>query len=331
MKRWIIYTVGSIVGGIVLLGGYGYWSIDPKNHFEKINIPVLAVSAATPNEIPIVTSPSPSPPTSFSEQTHTESKDIKAFNVLVIGIDARADEVSRSDVIMVVHVIPEQKKANIVSLPRDTRVHINGVGYTKLTHAHFIGETQGGNRGGTEELVQVVSDFLDVQINYFVKTNFVGFKNFIDTIGGVDVLVDQDIHLRQNKKDLSAGEQHIDGDMALSLVRERWAFPEGDFGRQKEQSKILKSVAQELLAPNHILETASQIPTLRKDIVDTNFTDSDVLSLLRLFKGMSQDEFQYAQIAGKRGYAMDPLVKSNLYYWIPDDVQVKGLSEKLLK
>ncbi|MFD0697817.1 LCP family protein [Paenibacillus sp. GCM10027628] len=331
MKRWIVYTAGAVIAGMVLIGGYYYWSLEPKRHFEQNVTPVLV----TPNSdtVPIPTlpvstvDPSPTP----SEQVDSERKNMKSFNVLILGIDARADEDSRTDVIMVVHVVPSEKKANIISLPRDTRVNISGVGYTKINHAHILGEAKNGNHGGTEESLQVVSNFLDVPINYYMKTNFVGFENFIDTIGGVDVLVENDIHLRHSDKDLLHGMQHIDGNIALSLVRERWAFPEGDFGRQKEQSKILKSVAKELLAPDHFVKTVSLLPNFRKDIVDTNFTDSDLLSLIRMFQGMSEDDFQYVQIPGQSGYAMDPLVNLRLYYWFPDTDKVKSLSNQYLK
>lgn len=328
MKRWIVYTAGFIITGIILTGGYLYWSSDPSRHFEYTQVPVLVKpdqkeSSSLPLK-PLSTQES------LPQEKALNEKEKKSFNVLVLGIDSRDDEVSRSDVIMVVHVIPSERKANIISLPRDTRVNISGIGYTKINHAHILGELEGGNHGGTEKALEVVSNFLEVPINYYVKTNFKGFKNFIDTIGGVDIHIEKDIYLRPNKKQLLAGEQHIDGDMALSLVRERWAFTDGDFGRQTEQSKVLKSVIKELLAPEHIIETAAILPKVRADIIDTNFTDSDIVSLIRMFSGMTEDEFQYAQIPGQSGYDTDPIVQTRLYYWYPDMAKVKEISAKYL-
>nr|WP_205516799.1 LCP family protein [Paenibacillus sp. SYP-B3998] len=312
------------------MAGYLYWTIDPSRHFEHVQVPTLA----TPKEVtPTISSaPASRAENLFEAKPDEHEKKVStAFNVLVLGIDARGEENSRSDVIMVVHVIPSARKANIVSLPRDTKVSINGVGYTKINHAHLLGEQKGGNRGGTAEVLQVVSDFLEVPINYYVKTDFAGFEDFINTIGGVDVDVTQDIRLRMNNIQLLSGKQHLDGITALGLVRERWALPEGDFGRQSEQSQILKSMIKELLAPEHIVKTVALLPKLKKNMVDTNFEDSDTLSLVRMFKGMKEDDFQYAQIPGHAGYDNDPLVQMKLYYWIPDMVKVRAITEKMLK
>lgn len=94
---------------------------------------------------------------------------------------------------MVVHVMPEQRKVNIVSVPRDTRVYVQNVGYTKINHAHIVGESKGGNEQGTLTLIQAVSDFMNIPIHHYIKTNFSGVRDFIDSIGGIDMVIDQDV------------------------------------------------------------------------------------------------------------------------------------------
>ncbi|KRF35886.1 LCP family protein [Paenibacillus sp. Soil787] len=316
MRRWVVYTASSLLVGFVGIGGFLYWKYEPNHHFQQLEVPVLSKPAVSTNV--------PTPP---AEQPKT----IKAFNVLVLGTDARGDENSRSDVIMVLHILPSERKVNIVSIPRDSRVKIDGVGYTKINHAHILGEMKGGNEEGTQVALQTVSNFLDVPINYYIKTNFKGFEDFIDTIGGVNVEVKNDIYLFHSKTTLAKGMQHIDGKLALSLARERYAFPDGDFGRQSEQSQILKNVAQEILKPEHIGEIANLLTKVKKDIIDTNFQDNDIISLAWLFKGMTSEDFTTKQIPGHSGYDMDPLVQLRLYYWIPDLDKVKEISGSLLK
>ncbi|MBP1993989.1 LCP family protein [Paenibacillus eucommiae] len=339
----------SVLAGGICLASYLYWHLEPERHFNKVNVPVLALPAkqmglqlavpwrssfvreennpAEAGALNMGAAAAANP--AMAEKADPEGP--KAFNVLILGIDARKTESSRSDVMMVMRVVPAERKVHILSLPRDTRVSINGIGYTKINHAHILGEVEGGNRAGTEAAIKAVSNFLDIPINYYMKTNFQGFENAIDAIGGVKVEVEKELYLKAVNVTLHKGTQLIDGEIALGLVRERWAFPDGDFGRQAEQAKILRSVAEELLQPEQLPRVAELLAKIKKDILDTNFTDSDLISLAWLFKGMKSDEFQYKQIPGHGGYETDALSKTRLYYWIPDMEQVKSLKETYLK
>lgn len=331
MNRWAVYMTGSILVGLISIGGYLYWKYEPNHHFKQLEVPVLSEPILTMEQ----TSQSSGQSTDKDQpQTHSlpaKAKIIKAFNVLILGIDARGEENSRSDVMMVMHIVPSERKVNIISIPRDTRVNIEGVGFTKINHAHILGESKGGNEAGTRAALQAASNFLQVPINYYMKTDFKGFEDFIDTVGGVDVEVQNDITLSYDNGKLAKGTQHIDGKLALSLARERYSFPDGDFGRQTEQSQILKSVAQKLLKPEHVGEIANLLTKVKKDVLDTNFKDDDLISLAWLFKGMTTEDFTYRQIPGQNGNEMDPLVGMRLYYWIPDMDEVKILSNTLLK
>jgi LCP family protein required for cell wall assembly len=326
LRRWIKVTAAVILVVSVVVGVYAYWKLEPKRHFERASLPILAMPAKDSTSAPQLFSeavPVPSPLTSPNSNEPTA----KAFNVLLLGVDARNNEQSRSDVIIVVRVIPGERKINMVSVPRDTRVEINGIGWTKINHAHILGELEGGNTAGTKAAIKAVSNLMEIPINYYVKTNFQGFENFIDMVGGVDVHIESDMLLRASNVTLHKGNQHMDGNMALALVRERWAFADGDFGRQSEQAQILRNVAEELLKPEHIPQIAELLTKLKKDILDTNFSDSDLISLAWLFKGMKGEDFRYAQIPGHSAYEVDDVMKSRLYYWIPDTKQLKALEE----
>lgn len=326
--------------GLSLTVLYGYWQVSqllPEHHFQQKVHPVLTddpLSFDRQRDQVTVTN-LPTSPQTLPHQNHSTNAIVpfpaNSFNVLILGVDARANENSRTDVIMVAHVNVMTRKVNIVSVPRDTRVQITGVGKTKINHAHILGELQGGTQEGTLMTSQVVSDFLDIPINYYVKTNFQGFIHFIDKIGGIDVNLPQNVRMTYENLEIPAGEQHLDGELALKLVRERYSRPDGEYGRQADQMLVLKAVVSKVLKPENVPQLYDLLKNIRSDILDTNFTDEDLISLALLFKGLSGEQLSYAQIQGKSGTAMDPLVNQELYYIFPDEKEVKQLSLTYLR
>jgi len=67
-----------------------------------------------------------------------------------------------------------------------------------------------------------------------------------------------------------------------------------------------------------------------EDIIDTNFTDSDIISLALMFKGMSEENINYIQIPGHEDYALDPLINKKLYYWFPDFEEIDKITQRFL-
>ncbi|HHX51643.1 MAG TPA: LCP family protein [Clostridia bacterium] len=229
---------------------------------------------------------------------------------------------------MLAHMEFTSKKITLVSIPRDTRVEIPQVGFTKINHAHMIGEIGGGNHSGTEAVLEIVSDFLQCDINYYIKVNFQGFKDIVDTIGGVDIELPAPVKLTFSYVVLDSGNQHIDGDLALKLMKERFSLPDGDFGRQKNHLLLIQSIVSKLLKPRYAKELPLLIQQVKENIIDTNLTVDDILSLAWAFQGMSQENIVHIQIPGHSYYAQDPLVQARVYYWIPDEEKVEEISQK---
>lgn len=328
IKKMYIYLTAAL---LLLLGAglYMYWKFEPSAHFRNAAIPVLAVpkpetAAPTPQSETGQTDPSPQNP------APTDSKQT-SFNILILGTDARDNEASRTDVIMLAHVNPDKNTISLISIPRDTQVNIPGVGYTKINHAHILGEMNGDTHTGTLASIQAVSNLFSCSINYYIKTDFEGFEHFIDTIGGLDVHLDKPVKLTYGHKTFPAGDNHLSGAEALDLVRERKSLPGGDSGRQANQAMVLKEIVRTVIKPQNITKLPSLIGQVREDILDTNLSDSDIISLAWMAKDMKEDNFQYVQLPGHSGRAMDPIVKSNLYYWIPDMEEWAESSQHLLE
>ncbi|TCZ77524.1 LytR family transcriptional regulator [Paenibacillus albiflavus] len=334
-RNWKFTVPLILFCGILIFGFFIYHKYLPTNHFEQIDIPVLVKPSAASDQ-PISPSDVQDDLNLLHNKALTEQEDQSqinhSFNVLILGTDARDDELSRTDVIMVAHVDPEKKQVNLISVPRDTRVMIPGVGYTKVNHAHILGESKGGNHAGTESVMQIISDFFGISINYYVKTDFEGFERFINQIDGIDVDLDEAIHVTySDNRVIGPGPQHLDGESALMLVRERKSLPDGDFGRQKNQALMLKALAKKLLQWDYIKQLPSLISQIKEDVIDTNFKDDDLISLAWMMADIRSDQIEYSSIPGHSDRLMDPLLRMELYYWIPDLAEVKLLSERLFK
>ncbi|MBP2001943.1 LCP family protein required for cell wall assembly [Paenibacillus shirakamiensis] len=313
-SRKILLILSSVFILFIATGYLIYYKLQPIHHFSTAPLPILV----KPNH-DADSEPSPSvPDSSLSGSGATSTLKGSAFNLLILGIDARDTENSRTDVIMLAHVDIAQSTVHLISIPRDTRVKLPQVGYTKINHAHVLGEIQGGNQAGTQASLQAVSNLCNCTINYYVKTNFVGFEHFINTLGGINVTLPAPVKLTYAHITLPAGDQKLNGDLALKLVQERHSLGEGDNGRQENQALMLKSIVHSLLQPSNIARFPWLVQQAKQDLLDTNLTDADIISLSLLAKNMNAQSIQYVQIPGHSGKFMDPLVHKELYYWIPN-------------
>lgn len=169
-----------------------------------------------------------------------------AMNILIIGSDARADGEDpgvvgeRADSVMIAHLSRDHKKAQLVSIPRDTWVYVpsNGKGRggenAKINASHAW--------GGIPLTVKTVERFTGVKIDHVLKINFAGFRRMTDTLGGVDVTVNQTVTDPRSKRTFRQGVNHLDGAAALDYVRQRYGLPRGDFDRVHRQQIFLRAL-----------------------------------------------------------------------------------------
>ncbi|WP_366924311.1 LCP family protein [Metallumcola ferriviriculae] len=328
MKMWskavvVVFMISTI------LAIYFVWNLQPNRHFDTSNMPILETTPDSPKTSNKVKDPKRQSDDSVPQQQAAEYPD-ETFNVLLLGIDARNEELSRTDLLMLANINPTTKKIYLISIPRDTKVKLAGVGYTKINHAHILGELEGGSHAGTMASVKAVSSLLYCPINYYLKINFQGFKDFVDEIGGLDIELPQPLKLTFADKTLPAGSQHLDGDLALKLAKERYSLPGGDFGRQKNNLLLLDALSEKLLNANQLPKVPTLVKQSRSYILDTNLTNSDMISLAWLVHSISKDDIEYFQIPGASERTVDPIIKKKLFYWVPQTDKIRELSEKYL-
>nr|WP_245555704.1 LCP family protein [Gordonia soli] len=204
--------------------------------------------------------------------------DTPGTNWLIVGTDSRADlsaaqrrtlstgdsDGARTDTIMLVHK-PPSGRPMIISIPRDLYVPIPGQGSHKVNSAFTF--------GGPQLLVQTIEQFSKVRIDHYGEIGFGGFDTLVDSVGGIDMCLNQALVDPKAGLRLKAGCQHLDGRQALGLVRTR-AFPNADLVRVVNQRKFLSALMSKATSPSVIANPFRLFPFVN-GAVDSLTVDTD--------------------------------------------------------
>lgn len=206
------------------------------------------------------------------------------FYMVVLGKDARPGETeSRSDTLMLVRIDPENKHVAVVSIPRDTRVEIEGHGYNKINAAAVF--------GGVPLVIDTVSEFAGVPISHYAEIDFNGFQSMVDTVGGVTVNVPVPISDPQAGPDkLKPGEQVLNGSQALTFCRSR-AFPTGDYQRVIHQQMFLKALARKLLEVRDPVTLSNLVGDIA-GVLKTDLSVGDMIGIAKSLSGMDVETME---------------------------------------
>jgi len=205
-----------------------------------------------------------------------------AQTILLIGSDHRraGGDGARSDTVILARIQPKRHRIALLSIPRDLYVSIPGHGHDRINMAYRY--------GGERLLTRVVRETLGVEIDHFVEVDFHGFKDIVQTLGGVWFPVDRRYY---NKNigtaetnyaniDLQAGYQKLDGAQALAFARYR--HDDSDFVRAARQQLLLRVVARDALGDKWDF---FRMRSLAKDVAKATTSDisslGEVLSLAR--------------------------------------------------
>ena len=167
----------------------------------------------------------------------------RVVRILVIGSDARKDrsvEGQRADALHLISYNTIQNKASVINIPRDTYVEIPSRRAKDRINAAL-------EYGGPAEQVRTVEKFTGMKIDYYVMTDFEGFKSLVDAIGGVTVYVPQDMKDPNSGAFFSKGSVHLDGNGALAFCRNRH-FVRGDFERTENQTRFMLQTMRQIRA-----------------------------------------------------------------------------------
>lgn len=160
------------------------------------------------------------------------------LTVLFLGVNAPAGQPVDgvpSDLMTVLHLDPETSACRMLSIPKDTRVEIEGIGQTKINHALM--------EGGVPLATETVEKFLGIEIDNYGLMNLGAAVEMIDSVGGITITNETAFSVGTN--DFPAGEIHLNG--AQAVLYARYMDEEtGDFGRIERQQVLFTSLLREL-------------------------------------------------------------------------------------
>ncbi len=219
----------------------------------------------------------------------------EVVNILVLGSDARPGGGYRTDVIMLVSINRNSRAVSVVSFPRDLYVNIYGWQTNRINTAMQV--------GGFPTMAATFKANFGVTPNYYVLTNFNGFKGIIDSMGGINVKVEKSL---RDHCDLSwadgAGFCEIkapatvpmSGTDALWYVRSRYSS--SDFDRQRRAQEVLRAIFVRLMNLD-IVPRLPEIFDIYSKNVETNLTLDQILPLIPVAQDLVKDPKQVNRYA----------------------------------
>jgi len=214
------------------------------------------------------------------------------FLVFVSGNDEYGDlsAVSRTDVNMLVGINPQTKQILLISIPRDTYYPLHTSGQLdKFTHSGIY---------GLQESIDTLQDLIHEDINYYVRLNFTSFIDIVDALGGITVYSPEAFTTKIGKYEIKEGKNVLNAKEALSFVRERKSFIDGDFARGRNQQRMISAIVKKVCSPA-ILTSFSEVLDTVSRCVEMNFSSQEINSLVQLqLTDMPKWDIQSYQIVG---------------------------------
>lgn len=209
----------------------------------------------------------------------------KPFTILITGNDSfgALDEVSRSDVNMIVTINPLTSTILMTSIPRDAFVTEVCDDYAcnygvedKLTHTGIY---------GADTTKDTLENLLDIDINYIFRVNFSSMIDIVDALGGIDIDVAEGMAVSRFYSDstlegVHEGQNHLNGKRALAYSRERKAYLDGDVQRARNQQQVLQAMFKKASSPEIITKYSNILKAVGKAF-DTNMTTKEITSFIK--------------------------------------------------
>lgn len=250
--------------------------------------------------------------TGFSEIVSDPYSGFPNQNRIVIcgmGIDdswTNSDEVytseSRTDTLFLLTLDLHNRKATMLSIPRDTYTHIAGTDYSTKINAAFT-------QGGPQRTLATVAELTGVKPDYYMVLNIDATKRLVDALGGVDVDVPHEMHYHDKwghlSIDLMPGQQHLNGDQAVGFVRYRHpdagmpTTPEdGDVRRMARQHILLRAMVARAKNFANVAQVGTLI-NIGMNNIRTDMTRVQLLDLAAIYHGVQPEDIQTASLPGE--------------------------------
>ena len=234
------------------------------------------------------------------EKIETVSKDVnKPFSILLMGVDTLESSYN-ADTLLLITFNPDTLNATMLSIPRDT--------YTTIACTGGKHKINSSGWYSDKCVVDTVSSLVNINIDYYAKINFTGIVDLVDNLKGIDVDVVYPFCEQNSKREFGSnmiyveeGPQHLNGEQALALTRNRHTWPEcpakynekgsyntnlrNDITRGLNQQLVLKSILNEISKIKDPTIVYSLLDTISNN-VETNMDKNTILSFYNIFKNI---------------------------------------------
>jgi LCP family protein required for cell wall assembly len=232
---------------------------------------------------------------------------------VLLGSDREDNDSSwwRTDVIVLVSVNPAGPYVSLLSIPRDLYVWIPGYGFDRINTADYRGAVNRLPGGGPGTVKATIEYNLGIPVHYYARVDFASFVSIVDTLGGVDVPVECELHDTfpnpENPEegidlDLMPGVQHLNGLQSLWYIRSRWSTH--DFDRNRRQQQVLRA----LYSQSMNLDLVPHIPELWETVREHVETDLELADLVQL--GLIAAQLDWANVKSRF------ISSAYLEYWV---------------
>jgi len=206
-------------------------------------------------------------------------------NILLLGSDWRPNSGYRTDIVLLASINKKEATVSLISFPRDLWVEIPGIEKERINTAMVY--------GGFPLLKSTFEHNFAIPIDYYMMTNFSGFKSIIDTLGGIEIEASQNTadrcdlsHQHGAWCSIGPGQAHLDGELALWYVRSR--YTSNDFDRTRRAQELLEGLFKKSMSLDAVAR-APELYNLFISSVETDMAFEDMLTLIAIAPAILSD------------------------------------------
>lgn len=243
------------------------------------------------------------------------------FTVLLVGMDNRPGEttLSNTDSLLVASIDQTNERLIFLSIPRDTQVDLPSVGIQKINAIARVEK-------GFPDTQKYIESMIGFPIDGYVASNFNGFKSIIDSLGGITLNVEKNMHYDTGDSqdryiDLKKGTQRLTGSQALQYARFR-NDEMGDISRTTRQQAVVKAIYNEATDIKNLPRLPFVIPKVYQ-AVQTDLSIGQIWSLASVLKKKEEYQVLSQTLPGKFA------IEQGVSYWKVNSDQVRKVVTKL--
>lgn len=316
----VICIATIVISYLVVVGARSGWAaIRIVRNLDQISTTEVASTPPITDTTATVAASTATPVPAFVLPAGSD----QPITVLLLGSDRRPQEKtpSRTDAVILLRINPQTQRVSLLSFPRDLIVSIPGYGAARINAAHVYGDVYPALGGGKKLATKTVSQLIGVPIDYTVLTDFAGFINIIDTLGGVPVDITKDLYDSQfptmdykyREVSFQVGTSTMDGVTALTYSRIR--HPDNDFERTKRQQQVITGITKRLQTGNFVdtLEATANVTDALIGHAQTDMPRDLIIAMAWQMRAVPLNNFSYNTFSdiyygtGDDRYAMYPV------------------------